>query len=106
MTDDPVTVNLDHPLRMSADGLRALKKATGRSLTDLLQDDEDEVLRFQVMAFGELHRRMARLGHLPDAGELWERAGAVELDFPAPEPVDPTQGGSSTISLDSAATGA
>ena len=103
-SDDPVLVDVSHPLRMSADSLRALRKATGRTMTDLLQDEDDEILRFQVMAFGELHRRYARLGHLPDAGELWERAGAVDLDFPVPT-VDPTQDGSSITSPPSAVTG-
>jgi hypothetical protein len=86
---EPIEVGADHPLRLSAEGLRSLKKATGRTLTDLLQDDEDESLRFQVLAFAELHRRAARLGHLPDAGSLWEQAGTVELDFVARE-LDPT----------------
>jgi hypothetical protein len=102
--DDAVIVDLDHPLRMSADCLRALRKATGRTMTDLLQDDDDEVTRFQVMAFAELYRRFARLGHLPDSAEIWDRAGAVDLDFPAAV-VDPTPEGPSTTSPRSAGTG-
>lgn len=95
MTDDaPVEIGADHPLRLSADGLRSLKKATGRNLTDLLADDEDEIARFQVMAFAELYRREAGRGHMPDAGALWERAGAVEINFVQPERLDPTAGGS------------
>jgi hypothetical protein len=93
MTDylnEPIEVGAEHPLRLSAEGLRALKKATGRTMTDLLQDDEDEANRFQVMAFAELHRRAARMGHLPPADELWELAGNAELDFVARE-LDPTQ---------------
>jgi hypothetical protein len=88
---DPIEVGDDHPLRLSAEGIRSLKKATGRTLTDLLQDDDDDALRFQVMAFAELHRRAARLGHLPDAGALWEQAGTVELDFVTRQ-LDPTPG--------------
>jgi hypothetical protein len=93
-------------MRMSAEAMRGLKKATGRSMSDLLHDDDDEANRIQVMAFAELHRRAARLGHLPDAGTLWERAGLVDIDFVAPEAVDPLGGGSSTTSPPSAATGA
>jgi hypothetical protein len=92
--DDPIEVGAEHPLRLSADALRALKKATGRTMTDLLADEDDEVSRFQVLAFAELHRRAARLGHLPDAAELWERAGRVELDFVPVERLDPTGAGS------------
>lgn len=103
--DEPIEVGADHPLRLSAEGLRALKKATGRTLSDLVNDDEDEAARFQVLAFAELHRRAARTGHLPDAGELWERAGVIELDFVAAERLDPLDARSSTTSPPSAATG-
>jgi hypothetical protein len=103
--DEPIEVGTDHPLRLSAEGLRALKKATGRTLSDLLNDDEDEAARFQVLAFAELHRRAARIGHLPDAGDLWERAGVIELDFVAAERLDPLDARSSTTSPPSAATG-
>jgi hypothetical protein len=103
--DEPIEVGQDHPLRLSAEGLRALKKATGRTLSDLLNDDEDEAARFQVLAFAELHRRAARVGHLPDAGDLWERAGVIELDFVAAERLDPLDAKSSTTSPPSPATG-
>ena len=73
--DDPVEV-IAGSIRMSPDAMRALKKATGRSMGELLQDDDDEAAKFQVMGFAELHRRYARLGHLPDPAELWERAGS------------------------------
>ena len=68
---------------------------------ELLADDDDEAAKFQVMGFAELHRRYTRSGHMPDAAELWERAGAVELAFVA-ERLDPTSGGSSTTSPPSA----
>jgi hypothetical protein len=109
MTDDldtPITLE-PGGMRLSAEAMRGLKKATGRSMTELLNDDDDEANRIQVMAFAELHRRAARLGHLPDAGALWERAGLVDIDFVVPEAeVDPLGGGSSTTSPLSAATGA
>jgi len=92
--DEPIEVGSDHPLRLSAEALRSLKKATGRNLTELIGDDDDEPSRFQVMAFAELHRRAARMGHLPDAAELWERAGVAELDFVVADRLDPTGGGS------------
>jgi hypothetical protein len=106
MTDDqPVEVGQDHPLRLSAEALRALKKATGRNLTDLLGDDEDEPARFQVMAFAELFRRERGRGHMPDADTLWERAGLVDLDFVAQDRTDPLDGKFSTASPPSPATG-
>jgi hypothetical protein len=104
--DDAVVVGANTTIRMSADSLRALKKATGLNLSELLTD-EDETNRFQVMAFAELHRRYTRSGHMPDAGELWERAGAVELEFAGESPaVDPTGGESLTVSPASADIGA
>jgi hypothetical protein len=103
--DEPIEIGADHPLRLSAEGLRALKKATGRTLTELVNDDDDEPTRFQAMAFAELHRRAARAGHLPDAGDLWERAGRVELDFVTAERLDPLDAKSSTTSPPSAGTG-
>jgi hypothetical protein len=105
--DEPVVVTQSRPLRLSADAVRALTKATGRTMTDLLQDEEDEANRFQVIAFAELHRRYARLGHLPDAAVLWEKAGFAELEFELEATIveDPLGTGSSTISPPSAATG-
>jgi hypothetical protein len=102
----PVRIVAGAGVRMSADAMRALGKATGRNLSELLTDDEDEVAKFQVMAFAELHRRELRLGHMPDAGTLWERAGAVELELTLEDPAaDPTGGESSTGSPRSAGTG-
>jgi len=110
MTDylsSPLAIDPDRPLRASADAMRAFTKATGRTLTDVLQG-EDDADRFQALAFFELHARAARAGHLPDAGELYERAGAVEIEFsPSSTPVvaDPLGAASSTTSPLSAATG-
>jgi hypothetical protein len=103
--DDDVVIEPDRPLRLSADAIRALTKATGRTFSDLMADDDDEANRVQVMAFAELHRRHARLGHLPDASELWERAALVPVDFVAPAPVDPLGDAGSTTSPPSAGTG-
>lgn len=101
---DPVMIEAG-TVRMSADAMRGLKKATGRSMTELLQDEDDEANRLQVMAYGELHRRAGRLGHIPDAAALWEYAGAVELEFVVETEIDPLGGGSSTISPPSAISG-
>jgi hypothetical protein len=100
---DVVNISADKPLRLSADAMRALKKATGRTMSDLFNDDEDEANRIQVMAFAELHRRGARLGHLEDAATLWDMAGAAVVEFEAPElAADPLGGVSSPISPRSA----
>lgn len=92
-------------IRLSADAMRSLQKATGRTMTDLIQDEDDVANRFQVMAFAQLYRRGARLGHLPPADELWEAAGAVDIEFEADGPVDPLDAASSTTSPPSVATG-
>lgn len=110
MADDPVEISAGN-LRLSADAIRALKKATGRTMTELLDDDDDEAAKFQVMGFGELYRRAVRNMHdgrvtdPPDAAELWERAGAVELEFVNERP-DPTNGEPSKTSPSSADIGA
>jgi hypothetical protein len=104
--DEPVVISATgFAMRISADGLRALKKGSGHTMTELLSDEDDEVARLQVLAFAELYRRLAPLGHLPDAAELWARAGQVELDLEAPAP-DPTPSGPSTGSPPSADIGA
>ena len=100
---DPIIIQ-PGALRMSAEAMRSLRKATGRSLTELLQDDEDEANRFQALAFAQIFRRGAALGHLPDAGTLWEAAGLVEVEF-ATEGLDPLGGVSSITSPPSADTG-
>lgn len=102
--DEPVEVSDTASPRFSADALRALKKATGRTMTELFDDAADEIDRFQTLAFFELWRRLALLGHLPDAAELWDRAGVVEVVF-AKEDRDPLPAGPSTTSLTSAISG-
>jgi hypothetical protein len=106
--DEPVRVDTGNiAFRASPDAMRALRKATGRTMSELLQEEDDEADRMQALAFLELHRRGARLGHLPDAGELWERAGLVEIEIEAPEGeyADPLGAESSTTSPPSAGTG-
>ena len=103
--DDEVTISTDKPLRLSADAMRTLKKATGRTMSELFNDDGDEANRIQVMAFAELHRRGVRSGHLVDAGTLWEQAGSTVVEFEAPEALDPLGAVSSQISRPSAAIG-
>jgi hypothetical protein len=105
MIDDPIDI-VPGVLRLSAVAMRSLSKATGRAMSELMQDDDDETLRLQVQAFAELHRRaVARWPEpLPDPGELWERAGLVELEFRTVA-VDPLGDESLTTSPPSAATG-
>ena len=114
MTDylsEPVVISEERPLRVSASAMRALAKATGRSMTDLLQggdDADDEADRMQAVAFLELYKRTAKLGHIPDPGRLWEEAGDAEIDVVGKPPdrvADPLGGGSSTTLPPSAATG-
>jgi hypothetical protein len=114
MTDyltEPVIISEERPLRVSASAMRALAKATGRSMTELLQgadDAEAEADRLQAVAFIELYKRAARLGHLPDAGTLWEDAGNVDIDV-ATKPLalvdDPLGSASSTTSPPSVTSG-
>jgi hypothetical protein len=118
MTDEPrpgwaleeVDIHVDKPLRLSADAMRALAKGSGRSLTDILQDPEDDATRWQATAFGELYRRADRSGHMPDAATLWEWAGRADLAFSVDtetlQLADPTGRASSQTSPDSATTGA
>jgi hypothetical protein len=100
--DDPVQIS-PGGIRFSVETMRSLKKATGRTLSEL---NEDELDGMQATAFLVLHKRYAELGHLPDAGELWERAGLVEITLVEAPRLDPTSGESSTTSLTSADTGA
>ena len=103
--DEPVVIDNEKPLRLSADAMRALKKATGRNMSDLLNDDDDDAARLQTMAFAELFRRGVQSGHMHDAATLWDRAGSVELDFVVTTPTDFLGGESSQTSPDSAGTG-
>jgi hypothetical protein len=72
--------------RVRANDIRALKKATGLTLGDLLSGD-DMADQTQAMAFLSLRRRHPD----EDPALLWERAGDAEVEFEgeAPKP-DPT----------------
>jgi hypothetical protein len=104
--EDEVIIEADRPLRMSPDCMRMLRKATGQSLTDILTNEDEDENRMQAIAFAELHRRLAPLGHLPDAAQLWERAGRTLIVMQAPENMpDPLGGEYSTTSQPSADSG-
>lgn len=112
MIDEPVVI-VAGGMRMSANAMDDLYKATGQTMSDLMGDGR-ESLKLRVMAFAELHNRCAqrwliRDGRaepipMPDPGELWERAGYVQLDLRS-APLDPLGDGSSTTSPLSADTG-
>jgi hypothetical protein len=103
---DTLAISMDKPLRLSPDAIRALTKATGLTLTELLADDGDEGTRIQVMGFADLFRRYSRAGHLPDAATIWNQAARAYVPFVASSPPnDPLEHGSSTDSPDSVATG-
>ena len=102
----PVEVSVERPLRLSADCMRALEKATGRTMAELTGEGADQADQVQLLAFAELYRRYRASGHMPTPAELWEQAGAIDLDFVPVRPLDPTAGESTTASPPSAATGA
>ena len=85
--EDEVIVIGTRGFRVRANDIRALKKATGLTLGDMLEGD-DMADQTQAMAFLQLRRRH------PDAdpGELWERAGDVDIEMegepPTPDPTD------------------
>ena len=76
--------------RVRANDIRALKKATGLSLGDLLESD-DMADQTQAMAFLQLRRRHPD----EDPGELWERAGDTDVEFEDEPQPDPTAAPSS-----------
>jgi hypothetical protein len=72
--------------RVRPNDIRALKKATGLSLSDLLSGD-DMADQTQAMAFLSLRRQYPE----EDPALIWERAGDADVQFEdeAPKP-DPT----------------
>jgi len=103
---DEIVISPDRPLRMTANCMRALTKATGQTFSALMADDDDEGSRIQVMAFTELWARANRSGHMSDPATLWEQAGDEIVVFAHVAPIDPLGDGSSTTSPPSAAIGA
>ena len=103
---DEIVISPDRPLRMTANCMRALTKATGQTFSALMADDDDEGSRIQVMAFTALWSRANRLGHMPDPATLWDHAGDEIVVFSAAAPIDPLGAASSTTSPPSAAIGA
>ena len=102
---EPVTV-VPGDVRMSPEAMRMIKKATGRTITELTKESDDEADGFQVMTFGELYRRALEAGHMPDAGALWELAGQVEIQFASEDMLaDPLGDGSSQTSPPSVTSG-
>jgi len=105
----PVVMDAERPPRFSANCMRAVLKATGRNMTEIMQDEEHDEDRFQLTAFAELYRRAVASGHMPDAATLWEWAGDAEVEMVANvEPLqvrDPLDTASSTTSPRSAITG-
>jgi len=96
----PEVVYLDvQNIRMSPQAMRLLTKATGRSMTQLMESPEDAD-KFQAMAFFEVRRRHPELS----AEQLWELAGEVEVELGAVTP-DPFGTASSTGSPASPTTG-
>lgn len=94
----PKTIRV--PDVMTPNEMRALKEVTGRSLTELLGGDTENMDlapdRLQAMVWIALRRA----GHNP----TWEEAGDVLPDMTKEEP-DPTRPASSSSSFTSAAGG-
>lgn len=101
------TTDVELPVRIRVDGtmtpneMRALKHATGRSLTELMGGDPEDLElapdRLQSLVWVALRRA----GH----DVSWEQAGDVLPDMEAPAP-DPTLTASSNSSSTSAGSGA
>lgn len=97
-------------MRFSPAALRAVQKVTGRTFTQLTDDDADEITRFQVIAFCDIYRREAWRAHVehadpPDADEIWERAELADVILETPADFDPKDAASWTASPRSAGTG-
>jgi hypothetical protein len=100
-----LAVNMERPLRISPNGMDALEKASGLSMTALFQQESGDSLRVRAMGFAELYRRYDRLGHMPPAETIWAQAGRAYVEFAAPSTADPLDDESSTTSQPSAGTG-
>ena len=82
---DVVRISGTGDLRMSPNEMDELKRATGRTLTALLSDEEHDSDRYRVMVW----IRLRRDGFTP----RWEDVGRVEIEFgeePEPDPTNAT----------------
>ena len=87
--ENVVTISSDKPLRLSPDAMRALKKATSRSMSELLNDEDDEGNRLQVMAFAELPAWRSPRPHGGRRDVMGPRPAVMEIEFTAPEAFRP-----------------
>jgi hypothetical protein len=80
---DTITISGDpSAMRWTPNEMRALKAASGRTMTELLGEGADDADRMQALVWLRLYQD----GHQPD----WEAAGDVAIVYQeAPEP-DPT----------------
>lgn len=85
----PTTVRLSQGMSLTPNEMRTLKEKTGRTLTELLGgdlDDMDEAPdRIQSLIWVELRRQGFDID--------WEDAGNVAPDFATEEDADPTNAG-------------
>jgi hypothetical protein len=96
---DSIEVSQNPDLRMTPNQVRALKAETGKTLGELMGEEEggDDADRLQVIVWLELRRRGIEV--------RWDQCGDVAIEFKE-EAVDPTNGEPSTSSPPSAASGA
>jgi hypothetical protein len=93
---DVIVISGSGDLRLTANEMRRLKEASGRTMTELMGEGADEADRLQAMVW----LRLRRDGHDP----TWEQAGDVALETEE-EPPDPTSGERSTSSPSSVGSG-
>lgn len=97
----PETIRISQGMSLSPNEMRTLKEMTGRTLTDLLGGDLEDMDsapdRIQSLVWVQLRR----LGY---DGVSWDDAGDVIPEFGEPEP-DPTNGERSKTSPPSATSG-
>ena len=108
--DDTLTISADKPLRLSADAMRKLEKATGRSMSELnerrgLTRERTPVTGCRGSSATVPPRRKRARSPTSDSAELWEQAGAIDIDFEAPEGMDPLGAASLTTSPPSVGSG-
>ena len=94
---ESITISGTPNVRLSANDMRALRKATGKTMEELMGENAADEDRLQAVAWLELRRQ----GYEP----TWEQAGELALQFETEVP-DPTSGEPSTSSPPSAASGA